>query len=110
MIAVTDTESKQASYQKYLAAPDKQDKAAMKLKEVEKAQEDQEAAKRVLDEVTTVFLAEFENFKNNKTNEIKALLVKMCELDIDFHVWETILTKYGTTASRSAQPKYSSTE
>jgi len=83
--AVTDTESKQASYQKYLAAPDKQDKAAMKLKEVEKAQEDQEAAKRVLDEVTTVFLAEFENFKNNKTTEIKALLVKMCELDIDFH-------------------------
>ena len=83
--AVTDTESKQASYQKYLAAPDKQDKAAMKLKEVEKAQEDQENAKRVLDEVTTVFLSEFENFKINKTAEIKALLVKLCELDIDYH-------------------------
>lgn len=83
--AVTDTESKQASYQKYLAAPDKQDKAAVKLKEVEKAQEEQEKAKRILDEVTTVFLAEFDNFKNNKTAEIKNLLVKLCELDIDYH-------------------------
>ena len=83
--AVTDTESKQASYQKYLAAPDKQDKAAVKLKEVEKSQEEQEKAKRILDEVTTVFLSEFENFKNNKTAEIKNLLVKLCELDVDYH-------------------------
>ena len=55
------------------------------LQDVEKAQEDQDAAKRSLDEVTTTFLQEFETFKTDKASDIKSLLLKLCQLDVEFH-------------------------
>jgi sorting nexin-1/2 len=82
--ALTDLEVKQAAYNKASSTPGKEKDAAAKQEGVEKAQQAVDKTKSEFDAVSEKLIVEFENFKRQKSSDIRNILLSFVKLQIDF--------------------------
>lgn len=83
--AIIDYEAKQASYNKVLGVPGKEESANSKLALVEKAQTAVETSKTEYEEVSERLLEEFDRFKKEKAEDMKLILLNYVNLQVQFN-------------------------
>jgi len=83
--ALKDLEVKQAAYNKLLSAPGKEKEVAVKQESVEKAQRLADTAKQEFESVSERLLMEFENFKSQKSNDIRSIVLSFVNLQIEYN-------------------------
>lgn len=79
-LAVSDLESKQAAHSKAAGAPNEEAKQAA----VDKAQAHCDSCKEAYEKVTTELQEEVECFKVQKTSDLKIILTKWVQLQVDY--------------------------
>ena len=78
-----DLERKEASHNKVAGQPGKEAKAAKARDEWMTAREKSEAARRAFDRTSTTFFREVANFKGQKVQDFRAMLLDFIQLQID---------------------------
>lgn len=83
--ALTEVEVRQAAYNKLLGIAGKEDQANAKQELVLKAQANADACKLEYEGVSEKLLLEFDNFKYEKAVDIRNIILKFVEAQIDYH-------------------------
>ena len=84
IVALTDLEVKQAAYNKILNQTGKEKEVATKQEAMEKAQSAVDRAKSEYEAVSEKLLSEFEQFKRQKSVDIRNILLSFVRLQIEF--------------------------
>jgi sorting nexin-1/2 len=107
LATLTDLEVKQAAYNKSTSTPGKEKDSAAKQEAVEKAQQAADKAKTEYEAVSEKLVVEFENFKRQKSNDIRNILLSFVKLQIEFskkceQSWSDVVPVLESMASTSS--------
>eukprot|EP01038_Epipyxis_sp_PR26KG_P011263 gene11263-15112_t len=95
---ISDVEAKQAAYKKLLGVAGKETQARAKEQAIEVAQQQTEQAKIEFEKVSERLLTEFENFKSQKSIDMKDAILSYVSLQVEYNkkteqAWSELLPR-----------------